>query len=677
LGSGTTAGNSVVVMIFCAAGLTAPSGFTADAGAGAGAIMWYRKGSESLTAGETSWTFTTGANNDSIWYVFEASNIDSPEPLDVTANSSSGSLASGGTLSSGTTAQNIGLSVIALAGFSTARAAGATITWDGYTNGFEEVADLSSTARSMAVARLFHEGTTRTFSSTATVTRSDAANAANSRVVVYRAADAPVAAPLAGFTTFGWGTHAGMGNTGSSNPQGNLTAPSGTWGTNYLVSSSYARSGYADYGLRIVDLGSVTLPGFTATAAAWGFHVRPISGSGVCVAGYFNTAAGATTSPQLVYNFSTNKWGLRWGNTGTPSYQSGTTALNTWAWIDGAERGMTTSTYKAVWRLETGTDIYTDQTPPADLTGQSSNFAVELVLGTPSSQTATFEYCVPVWGKYYAAYPIGPHKGQTLTVDPAGTPSISGTSSNFSVFTANGTLAAWNATNARDALDDLPPTISASADGVVQTAVAASDYAEFPMANPTVASDEVIAAIRSVCAMYGGTGTGTGTLGLKVHDGTTETVIDSGVTAYDADSLTTPSATYPVWRRGTVTAPSTGWTVSRANSLVTRMGYSSDATPDMGAHALYLEVATRKAAISRALTVEDGAMTADLYVNPYSSAAVSYVITNNDPTRTAVFSYSIAGTPQTPVTVAPGAGPTALTLNADAFGDISETTLTA
>jgi hypothetical protein len=119
-------------------------------------------------------------------------------------------------------------------------------------------------------------------------------------------------------------------------------------------------------------------------------------------------------------------------------------------------------------------------------------------------------------------------------------------------------------------------------------------------------------------------------------------------------------------------AQNAGWTQTQLNAAALRIGFSTDATPDMGISAAYLEVAIRKANVYRQHTVDDPiSATVDLYVNPYSSASVSYVVTNNDVDRSVNFTYSLSGTPQTPVTVLPGTNQT-VTVNADNFGDISD-----
>lgn len=666
LGSATTAGNTLIVILECASAVTAPAAFTADIGLNAGAIGVAR--AANTVGGETSWTFTTAVSANVSWYVVEMSNLDD-DLYDVTTSNSTGSLAAGGTLSTGTTAQNASLSVVSFAAWT----GGAGHSWSGYTNGFEEVADVAGTSSSVAVARKFQEGTTSTFSSTATKD-TGATTSAAARIVVYRAADSLLAAPLSFIAGFDWGTHGGLGNSGTmSLMQGQLGA-TGTYGTNYLIQAGSARS--SNYGLRVVQsagTGGVLVGNWSYGNGSLGCNVRVVSATGTPTVLTIDTTTGSTDL-KLVYNATNTQFGLQWG-AGTIQYQAGTTALNTWVWVD-ISWDVHSSTYHANWRLETGASTYTSQTSPTDPTGQSATNIQQFALGGyTTSQTVTVDFDDLVISQWKAAYPLGPHTVKLLTVDTGGTPSVSGTTTNFNVFTANGTLAAWNATNARDAVDEVPPTISASSDGVVQVTTAASDYMEFPMANPSLASDEVAGGYRFVGAMWGGTGTGTGNLAVKVSDGTNETVIDPGTTAYDADSLTAASATYPVWRCGMITPPPGGWTKTKGDALVSRIGYSSDATPDMGASAFYIEYARRKAITARQITLEDPmSATVDLRINPYSSASVSYLITNNDATRSVNFNYSISGTPQTPTTVSPSSNQT-VSVSADNFGDISDLSL--
>jgi hypothetical protein len=324
------------------------------------------------------------------------------------------------------------------------------------------------------------------------------------------------------------------------------------------------------------------------------------------------------------------------------------------------------------WRLETGTDTYTDQPAPADAAAPSSAISQGLLrLSGNVSQTLTMDVDDLVATKYYGAYPLGPHKVVLLKVDPAGTPTVSGTSSNFSRFTSNGTLDAWNAANFRDAVDEVPPTISASADGFVQTATAASDYIELPMQTYTCSATEYIADVRVVVPLWGGTGAGTGTLGIRGYDGTTEAALVPASASYDAASPTATSATDPLWATK-VWHPTGGWTQAKLDAAAIRVGFSTDAAPDMGVHAVYLEAAIGKAKVSRLHELEGGLFAVDERYNPTSLARVSYLVTT-PADRGATFAYTLLGTP-TSTYVNPGASQE-LTLSATAYGDVTDTSL--
>lgn len=583
LPSGTTAGSAVIVVITATGGLPlAATGFSSG-GAATFIAVFYKT---DVGAGETSWTFTATLAEVRVWYCVEVSGIDAVEAAEVFAANSNVAVANGGTLSTGTTVTNASTDTLSLAVFVATDASG---TWSGYTNGYEEVVETSGGVRSLSVARKFLAGTTGQFECTATRAGTGTVNCSG-LVLVLRAAGAAVAAPLWLFAGFEWGTHGGLGTAGVTSLMGGQLGAAGTFGTHYLIQAGSARTG--SYGLRIATSAatSYVLMGQPAAGAlAIGMNVRVVSATGTVVVAEIPTSSGSGIHAKLVYNASTTKYGVQW-STGSIVYESGTTPLNTWRWIDFRMRTNNT-TWHIDWRIETGTDTYTDQASPTDLTGQSATVTSSaLRLGDDASQTVTMDFDDVIISKYYVTYPLGPHQIRLLTVDPAGTPSVSGTSANFNVFTANGTLAAWNATNARNAVDEVPPTISASADGVAQVTLAASDYMEFPMSTYTCGPTEAIVGLRMYAPEWGGTGTGTGTLGFRGWDGTAETTLIAAGTSYDADSLTAVSATHPRWDCA-MWQYLNGWTQAALDAAALRVGFSTDATPDMGVHALYLEVA--------------------------------------------------------------------------------------
>jgi hypothetical protein len=644
----TTAGNVAVVFITSQVNLAAPAGWSADKSINN--TLWAYTSPE-LTAGETSWNFTyTSAGSIAFsWYVAELSGIDPAVPLEVTA-SAGANIGDGGTASTGTTPQSAALDVVVFAVFEVQQAAGTeTQSWDSYTNGFEELVDIApgfAGAWQLAVARKSVSGQTGQFSSTATLATTASSSLVNAMVVSYLAANSPIVAPLAHFLGFEWGTIGGANSaTGVTNMMGAaLTNTTGTWNTNYLIQAASDRA--SGYGLRVARsavAAYVRAGNLAVKSASFGFNVRVVSATGTVVVAEVANDLGSVVRAQLLYDSATSQFGVRCGTTGTTSWQSGTTATNTWVWVDLRVK-CTTTTWRAEWRLETGAGVYTDQAA-AELTGQSAGNTFHVLhLGSATAHTVTADFDDVCLSAFYAAYPLGPHEVRLLTVDPAGTPTLSGTSSNFNVFTANTTLAAWNATNARNAVDEVPPTISASADGVCQVNLAASDYIEFPMQNPTLAADEIISGVRELAAMWGGTGTGTGTVGIRSWDGTTETTLIAASVSYDPGSPTAVSSTEPYWQCAMWPMPN-GWTAAKLAAAALRFGFSTDATPDMGAHVLYLEYATRKATTTTVVG-EAGGVTLESNVNPNTTGVRSLVTTTPSDQGTTL-NWTDAGGPHT------------------------------
>jgi hypothetical protein len=636
---GTTAGNTVVVIITGGLEAVGPAGFVTDRAVGT--VIASHK--SEVTAGESSWTFTTATATLFSWYVCEMTNIEPAVAVDASAGST-GLVSNGNTATLPTTPLTAALDTVVFGVVSATVTAGDVQSWSGWTDNFAEVADISdpNTARTLAVARRFVTGQTGQFNTTAVFATSGSPASVDAITIAYAAADSVIVAPLHILAGFEQGTHGGINShTGSSSLLGAPFATTGgTWGTSYFIQAGSARTSV--YGLQVVQsaaAGYVRTGNMNTKAAAAGFNVRIVSATGTVVVASL-TANTGTHLAELLYDATNAKFGARCGTTGTVSWQPGTTATNTWVWVD-LRAKTTTSTWHVDWRLETAAGIYTDQTG-ADLTGQSATSMVMLELGASGSQTMTADYDDAVLSQNYSAYPLGPHEIRLLTVDLAGTPTVFGTSSNFSVFTANGTLGAWNATNARNALDEVPPTISASADGVVQTATAASDYMEFPMAAPTVAAGEVVTGVRMLVPAWGGTGAGTGTLGIRGFDGTAETVLVDTSVSYDAASPTAVSSTEPRWQCATWPSAN-GWTVSKLGAAAIRVGFSTDAAPDMGVHAVYLEYAVRKATTQPMLgTVGDVTVTAA--VNPNTLGTRSLATTTVEG-KSATLHYELSGIP--------------------------------
>lgn len=670
-GDTTTAGSTLIAVLTnggVSGSITPPTGWIKDADTGvanAPTVAVFRKPPDLVTTGESSWVFTDSGAVKWAWYVKEMTSLDPIDPMETSAfvYNSAFISTSTATRSSGTTSANPSLDTIQIAAFQskTPAISNAPGSWAGYTNGFVEVTEVASTStngsfgqQGLAVARRFSSSTgTGPFETSATYTPIDGTSqdVAHGLIVVYRAASSPIVSPLTWQLGFDHGSPYGIASstlfgipiTGTS---------TGTPGTDLLVQAASARG--SAYGCRVISSNAIKYIGVgngsglpsTIKALVTGFDLRVVSGTGIVVVGEWQPVTG--TILQLVYDVTNTKYGLRWGSGGTVAWQSGTTALNTFIWADVKISGITTATWHADWTLETGVNTYTPQSSPTDLTGQTPATSLSFfrVGGANVTQTVTTDVDNIVASVYGSTYPLGPHVLSVIKVDPAATPTVSGTVGNFALVTNNATGAALTSgtlTSARDALDELPVTVSATSDGVVQTTTAASDYLEFLMDTITLGSSQIIDGVRLLACLISTTGAGSGNLAIRGYDGTTETVLAS-IVAQTPGSSTTLSLTNPPW----VTAmwnPTNGWTQSKINSAALRVGFSGDATPDMGVIAIYLEVAVGK---TRTQLVAGGLASAE--IDPTRLGVVSITLSPPSGYNTNLY-YEKSGVPTTvPVT---------------------------
>lgn len=595
LPGGTTAGNTVLVF---ATSADLSNDIIAPAGGGwvldldhATGLQAYRL--TNVGAGVTSWTFTTSVATVDAWYVAEVSGLETTDPVDAFVNNVGGTTTSGSTQTY-TTPVTAGVSTIAFM-VRTGRDAGnagTTYSWSADTNGFVERVDVGGPSPTPNIAVAVNTATvSQAWSSTTTFTTSNAAGAtAIGFLISYREANTAIVAPLSLMLGFEWGTHGGAALLNAAGLWGSSTNPVGTWGTSYLIQAASARA--SGYGLRIVASATtvnITAGSQTGFMQVGGMNVRVVSGSGVVIVAEM-LGVGNVLAGQLVYDVTNTKFGMRSLATGTISYQSGTTALNTWVWIDWRVNTSAT-TFTADWRIETGTDTYTAQTSAASAAGQTSVSMLTFRFGSGTSQTMTADYDDYVTTRLGGLYPLGPHQIRVLRVDPAGTATVTSPSTDWNTYSANGTLAAWDAAAARDAVDELPPTVSAAADGIVQVAVNANAYVELPMETYTLGPKEVIAGVRAYAALWASVAGGVVTVGLRGWDGTVESLIVAVGTTFSPGQPTAYASGAPVWRCG-MWPKVNGWKQAELNAAAVRFGFSTNDAP--GLQAAYLEVAVAR-----------------------------------------------------------------------------------
>lgn len=362
----------------------------------------------------------------------------------------------------------------------------------------------------------------------------------------------------------------------------------------------------------------------------------------------------------LRYRSASQKLGLTIAD-GTEQLSDAAVSADTWigvdlrhipfAWFAGNEGA-------AQWQVDYNADDSVGAVEQVNATVASfgPREAVAVRIGWTTATTATVRYDDIVVAKSVGSnvrdqYPIGNIKIFPLRVDPGGTPSVSGSTSNFGVFTSNGTIGAWNDTNARNALDDVPPTIGGSADGVCQTATATGDYMEIPMETYACAPNYAPRAVRWYFPIWAASGS-PATIGLKVID-------SAGVNEHQIFATADPNAdnAATVWVCGMHRIPASYLVVvltqAMVDSLAARIGYSGDANPDIGVHAVLAELVVANTDEVEILSSEDGTFVATVRQDPITSSVVSYLVENNSATRDVVFDCTIGGTPISPVTVAP------------------------
>jgi hypothetical protein len=601
----TTAGSTLLLIVGLASGSAnlspnPPTGFTPAGGEGATfgsfpKVFFYRK--SNVAAGETSWTISMGVAGLVCWSVLEYDNLDLTTPKDVgVASASTASAAT--SVSTGTSAQSTTYSAVVVAAHMALNATNTTVpTWSGQTNGFNEVTDAgiagASTAAGLAVSVL-ETGALGTFSSTGT--SSVTANLA-STLVVYTTAGARRAANVVNMAGAEQGTEAGLTTGTAGNTIFDFQA-----GTVAVVTTS-PRSG--SYCYRITGSASLSNFGWSNTASLGSSTTIGVKRVCFIFEGALPTSdvevysmgsiAGATNQVLILrYRTASQKLGLQVREVTTPAngteqLSATTVAADTWYAVDLRFDGSGTSAsgvpYKGDWALDGVAQTQATVTAPA---GTATVGATTFGPLTAPSGSYTIRYDDIVFSRTAGHYPLGDFKLLPLKPDPAGTLTISGTATNFNTYTANGTMAAWNAATALAAIDDLPPTIGASADGIAQVTAAATDYVEIPMETYNAAANGAgLRAVRMYAAGWGAGSPAAATLGFRGFDGTTETTLLAA-----ADPTFTNSTTTPGWV-AKMFKPTSGWTQAKLDALTFRVGFSSDATPDIGIHSIMAEVAVR------------------------------------------------------------------------------------
>lgn len=368
----------------------------------------------------------------------------------------------------------------------------------------------------------------------------------------------------------------------------------------------------------------------------------------------------------LWYRTASQKLGMTVG-TGTEVLSDATVSASTWIAVDGRWDPRFTN-HLVDWRVDYDSLDATAPVTQTQAVGASTSIADPTLfrLGWTTSKTATVRYDDVAVSKAWGAYPIGDTRITVVKPDPAGTPTVSGSATNFRTFTGGpaGTLTAWSAATTVTALDEIPPVAGASGDGLLQIAVAATDYVEIPMATFTAAPGNVLRAVRWYVAGCAAS-TASATMSIKFVD-TGGVVNEIGQLAgHHGLDATTLRWLCRMHRFGAAYL-GTGFyqiTQARMDALKVRVGYSGDATPDLGIYAVFAEVAYQPVEPVPVFGQPGGLPRVEQDVDPNSRGIVVLrAYTDTGQTGTLTW-YDAAGTP-TPVAIAAASNPQTITLNA-------------
>jgi hypothetical protein len=641
LPTGTTASSTLLLLVASTAtGLTA-SGFTNDSGVNIGSPNAYIFRKSNVGAGETSWALAASAGTLTRWTVYEIAGLDLVAPVDQVV-STTASVQSGTTVATPTLAPSTTYDGLVVANHATYITTSTTpTTFSGHTNGMTEmdegsVNDGASKAVDLSVSMktvqsLGSFDTTATASSTLSIT-----NAAAATIVCYAAEGAKREANIDHFWAFKVVGAAGLGvgNAGSRYFEAVTGSPA-------ITADGLQLTGAASVQNVVGPAGDVSLQPVKAYVARIKFRLDSLSGDLELA-----TLQDAGTGNVVIrYVSASQKIGVKI-STGTEVLSDATVTTGQFYGIDLRAIGTTTAR-TCDWQFDYGAG------PVAQT---QATFTATGVLGSPSprlgwsaAQTGTVTYAYAVFSVVAGHYPLGDYIMVLLKPDPAGTLTISGTTANFNVFSANGTMAAWNATTARGAISEgPPPTIGASADGLAQVTAASSDYVAIPMETYQAAPAGSIRAVR-MCACGWAAAATAATIGFRDHDGTTEhTLFPAGDPNFD-NSTTAPAWVCSMAGRAFGSSVAASWTQAKLDALTFRVGFSTDATPDVGIHAIYAEVAVA-VAVTQSIFGVTGDVTTTATYDPDSGGVLGLVTTTPDAKATSLH-YEVNASP-TDVSVA-------------------------
>lgn len=676
LGSATTADSTVVI---CAMNgnstgadrhLTPPSGFAwasfefSSSTQHTAPYVFYKK----TAGGETSWTLAFAANSAQVcWAVYEVQGLDLAAPVhDSGIPNPFGDTGGLTTNSTGTSAAAQSYDVLVFAVHPTWIAGTTPVGIDGHTNGFTELHEESRNDGTDSVSMSVSIKSSQALSTHECTASFTAACHSRAIAVVFTAEGARWAPNITAMTGFEFGTTTTMTLTSiANNTQGmapfdsivgspaivTSTPRTGTYCLELASSAAAEAVVWANPGALLVTNGGFEQP---YPVAVGRFHVRfPTSFPGADTEIASVERGSLANGVTFWYRSASQKIGVKVG-TGTEVLSDTTVATNTWIGIDFRYDPRTT-THTCDWQVDYNAD---DDTVPvaqtqASGTGMTAGEVSAFRMGWTTSKTATVRYDDVAISATRDNYPIGKLNVRLLKVDPSGTPTTDG-DSDWRVYTNNGTLAAWSAAGARGALDEVPPVVGASSDGITQISVNSTNFAHIPLETYQAAPTEVLRAIKIYLVGWAASGN-PATIAADVNDGVSTTNVFVPLADHGFDD------TAMVWLTRVVEMGSVGYyilTQAKLDAMRVDVGGSTDANPDVGIHAIFAELATQPASVFEIISAEDGAFTVDARIDPVSSGIASYLATVPAGTRGATLDWTIDGVSDSHYITPSGGSPT-------------------
>lgn len=604
---------------------------------------------------ESSWTLSNLNSAQTVWAAFEVTGVglDPLSTYHVAPSLANHSETGVSTISTDVTPSTSCYDQLSIAVHAARSADTSVVTFSGQTNGFTELTEVSHVNASNAVSMAVSYKPSLalgTFESTATLSASQPAAA--TVVVLY--ADGAKHAP--NFEAI-YGAEIGTASNMASGSIAYVTPIFDTVVGSPAVTTSNARK-YSDGvgGTYCMELSSSAATEYVewTSSGVLGIYA-PTTGYPVVerLHRYFPTSlpsadveihsvdAGSTATMTIWFRSASGKLGIKIGS-GTEVLCDQAISANKWIGID-YRYDPRVASHTCDWQVDYDSLDTTGPVTQTQAVGSGTSIANVTAVrrGWHSTRTATMRLDDEAMGKNWGMYPIGDLAILPLGPDPAGSPSVTGTEANMKVFTSNGTMSAWNAANARNALDEVPPVAGASADGIAQVTADLSTYAVIPMNTVLCAPMYTPRALRWYIAGWADSGN-PATVELLTDDGANVlSIIGSGDHGLDnaalqwlcrmqRDALTTPPPFYEM-------------TQAKLDAMALRMGRSTDATPDVGILNAFAELAITPASIFGVLSVEGDAFRVFVRQDPVTQAVVSYLVTTPDLGRGATFAWTVNG----------------------------------